>query len=59
MTNHPNRSQPMLRSLYQWLSSTHAKVLTDIPLAKDGKLGLKNRIVEAYKAGYRDAKNER
>lgn len=59
MTNHPNRNwrQRMLAAADQWLETTMAKALIEIPLdSRRAVDGLRNRIREAYLAGYEDGR---
>lgn len=60
MSNHPNRNwrQRMQVAANQWLSGV-ASVLYTMPLGNDEPArtdGLRNRIREAYLAGYQDGR---
>jgi hypothetical protein len=59
MSNHPNRNwrARMRASADQWLTTTEAKVLVEVPLDhRYREQAMRNRIRSAYEAGYRDAR---
>lgn len=62
MSNHPNRNwrRRMQQSADQWLSGA-ASVLYTLPLRNDEPArseGLRNRLREAYLAGYKAARSQ-
>lgn len=62
MTNHPNRNwrQRMQAAADQWLTTPAGRVLSEAPLTIEHEaarmIGLRNRLREAYLAGYADGR---
>ena len=58
MTNHPNRNwrQRMQAAADQWLETSHAKVLAEVPYTGPQGDALRKRLRDAYIAGYQDAR---
>lgn len=59
MSNHPNRGwrQRMRQAADQWLAGEQAHVLIELPITHGRTVdALRNRIREAYLAGYADGR---
>lgn len=59
MTNHPNRNwrQRMQAAADQWLETSAGKVLAEVPIDPRRLVeGLRNRLRQAYLAGYQDGR---